>query len=269
MKYSMMSYTMARQPGFSIPEMLKLTVDLKLDGIDFVTLYDKKAKELRMMTDDLGIPVVCHTFCPDLNHSTPEDRVAGLDACKRGVEAAVELGAPVVMVVTPTKPGRGRTESRRNWIEGLKEAVGFAKKAGVAMTVENFPGETSPFVVAEDFLEAADAVPGLQLTFDNGNAATGEDPAASFTACAAHAVHAHFKDWDVSTAAKEGFNRMLDGRYYRPALIGEGAVDHRACLSAMKAANYKGCINIEYEGNTYTPADAIRRAVDFLRAAES
>lgn len=269
MRYSMMSYTMARQPGFNIKEMLKLTVDLKLDGVDFVTLYDQKAADLRKMTDDLGIPVVCHTFSADLNHPSPDERKAGLDACKRGVEAAVELGAPVVMLITPAKNGLDRHASRRNWIDGLKEASVFTRKAGIALTVENFPGEESPFVVAAEIMQAVNAVPGMKITYDNGNAATGEDPATSFTACAAHVVHAHFKDWDVSDTPQEGFRRMRDSRHYRSALIGEGAIDHAACLKAMKAAGYKGCINIEYEGNKYTAADAIRKAVDYLRALEA
>jgi sugar phosphate isomerase/epimerase len=58
---------------------------------------------------------------------------------------------------------------------------------------------------------------------------------------------------------------MLDGRHYRSALIGEGAIDNRACLQAMKDAGYDGCINIEYEGDTYPAAEAVRRATSYLR----
>jgi sugar phosphate isomerase/epimerase len=136
----------------------------------------------------------------------------------------------------------------------------LAKEAGITMTVENFPGADSPFVIAGDFHEAQREVPGLKLTFDNGNAFTGENPAESFQLCAADVVHAHFKDWDICTDGMLG----LDGRRYRGALIGEGVLDHKACLAAMEKAGYQGYINIEYEGNKYDPEEATRRATQYL-----
>ena len=262
MRYSMMSYTWARQAKhFDLKKMLKQTVELGMDGIDFVTLHDHKAKELRMMADDFGIPVVCHTFMAQLDFPDKAGRQAGVDISKRGIEAAVELGAPVVMIPTiPRRPGQ-REDVRKNWINGLSDVASFAKQAGVALTVENFPGADSPFVIADDMLEAIRAVPGLKVTYDNGNAASGEDPAESFTKCAKHVVHAHFKDWTLMPRDSKDGMLMLDGRRYVSALIGEGNIDPAPCLAAMKEAGYKGCINIEYEGNTYTPEEAVRKAV--------
>ena len=103
-------------------------------------------------------------------------------------------------------------------------------------------------------------IPELKLTFDNGNAFTGEDPAESFRLCAADVVHAHFKDWELCTGGLLG----LDGRSYRGALIGEGMLDQRSCLAAMKKAGYTGYINIEYEGDKYDPEEATRRAADHM-----
>lgn len=266
MKYSMMTYTVSRQKEFfDLTKMLDLTVELGMEGVDFVTLHDENPRTLRKMCDDRGLKVVCHTFPADLNHPTADERNAGLELCKRGVENAVILGAPTVMIPTHVKQDRTSAQSRRNWIEGLKDAAPVAKDAGVTLTVENFPGKLSPFVTAAHFLEAAAEVPGLKLTFDAGNAATGENPVDSFQQTAKYAVHAHFKDWDFSKTPAEGFREMLDGNYYRPALIGEGCVPHRQVLSAMKTAGYDGYINIEYEGNKYDPYEGIRRAVAYLR----
>jgi len=264
MKLSMMSYTMARQPEhFDLEEMLKLTRELDLDGIDFVGLHDKTAKELRKMADDHGVPVICHTFSADFDHEDDAARKSAVEGSKQSIDDAVELGAPVVMIPTGGKAGEDRNAARRRWIRGLKELQPFAREAGVVLTVENFPGAESPFVIAADMLEAVREVPEFKITFDNGNAAGGEDPAESFARCAEHVVHAHFKDWTI-VGQNEG-TRMLDGRWYKPALIGEGIVDHKSCLAAMQAAGYDGHIDIEYEGNDYKPADAVRRAVDYLR----
>jgi sugar phosphate isomerase/epimerase len=265
-KLSMMSYTMARQPQyFTLKGMFELTRDLSLDGLDMVSLYDKDARELRQMADDFGVPIVAHTFFCDLNFPTPAERAPAVDKARRSLADARTLGAPLVMIPTPAKAGLSAGESRRNWIAGLAEVAPLASDAGVVLTVENFPGEASPFVRAADLLEAIAVVPGLKITFDNGNAATGEPPAESFRRSAAHVVHSHFKDWDAADSETAGFRRMLDGRFYRSALIGEGTIDHRGCLLAMKAAGYPGYVNIEYEGNTYPPADAMRRATAYLR----
>jgi len=267
MKLTMMSYTMARRrEEFTLEGMFQLTCELELYGVDMVTLYNRPATALRKMADDYGVPIVCHTFMTDLNAPDASGRREGLEAVRRGVEAAVVLGAPVVMIPTPGKKGISREASRRNWIVGLRDALLIATDAGVTLTVENFPGAESPFVTASDLLEARREVPGLKVTYDNGNAATGEEPAQSFRDVADHVVHAHFKDWERRDVETEGFRKMLDGRWYKPALIGEGVVDHRACLKAMKESGYESCINIEYEGNKYSPTDAVRKAVDYLRS---
>ena len=265
MKLCMMSYTMWRQPEyFSMRGMLELTRKLGIEGIDYVTLNDTDPQELRKMASDLGITVAAHTFYADLNYPTAKERQAGVDQAKRGIEDAVTLGAPVGMIPTSGKGEQPREISRRQFIAGLQEVIEFATKAGITLTVENFPGAYSPFLVADDVLEAIREVPGLGLTFDNGNVLTGgEDPAVSFTRCAAHTVHAHFKDWELLPEG-EGM-RGLDGRWYRGALIGEGIVDHRSCLQAMKKAGYTGFINIEYEGNLYPPDEAVSKAVNYLR----
>lgn len=265
-----MSYTFARQPRyFDLAGMLDLGAELEMAGVDFVTLHDRKPRELRAMAEDRGLPVICHTFqAAGLGSSDAPARETAANDVKRGLEAAVDLGAPVVMIVPVPHEGVPRDVDRRNWIEGLKTVAVLAEDAGVALTVENFPGARSAFVTAADFLEAHAAVPSLKLTYDNGNAASGEPPAESFTQCAELVVHAHFKDWTIHDAECERGMKMLDGRYYRPALIGEGDIDHASCLRAMREAGYSGCIDIEYEGNEYPPAEAVRRAVAWLRKLE-
>ena len=262
----MMSYTMACQPEFfSLDAMFDLTVELKLDGIDIVTLYDRTAAELRKMADDHGIPVVCHTFFSPLDVAAAVSDGHAVDVAKRSIEDAVVLGAPTVMIPTLNNAKLPRDKARTAWIKGLNKVMPFAKQADVNLTIENFPGENSPFVTSADFLTAAAEVDGLKLTYDNGNAATGENPAESFTRCFDYIVHAHFKDWDIIDTPANGYSRMLDGRYYQPALVGEGNVDQAGCLKVMKSSGYSGYINIEYEGNKYRPDEAVRRAVDYLR----
>ena len=270
MKLSMMSYTLARQGWkvngvFDLKGMCKLAQSLEIDGVDMVTTYELAPGEVRRVLDDHGLKTVCYTFMgTPLNAATAAGRVAGVDAVKAGLDTAIALGTDKVMIVTPGKAGVPRDISRRQYICGLQECTALARQAGIVMTLENFPGADSPFVISSDMLAAIREVPGLKLTFDNGNVLLGgEDSAASFERCVPHVVHAHFKDW-VRVARGQG-SEGLDGRWYKAALIGEGLVDHKACLQSMKQAGYKGYINIEYEGNDYPPDEATRKAAGYLQ----
>jgi len=143
--------------------------------------------------------------------------------------------------------------------------VELTEDAGLLLTIENFSGKFSPFITSDDFFEAQREIPQLRLTYDNGNAACGENPVDSFKKCADYVVHAHFKDWDVINHQEEGFREMSDGRYYRPALIEEGNLDTAACWKAMKNYGYKDYVNIEYENNKYPADKAIKKVTEYLK----
>ena len=133
------------------------------------------------------------------------------------------------------------------------------------MSVENFPGKISPVVTADDFYELKAEVPELKLTFDNGNADSGEDQIESLRRCFKDVIHVHFKDWERRDDAREGWREMSDGKFYRAALIGEGAVDSRATLRELEALGYTGYINIEYESCSCRGDAAIKRVLEYLR----
>lgn len=263
MKFSMMTYTMARQ-GCSVEEIVKCATDLKMDGIDWVTGYGRKASELKKMSADAGLPIVCYTFfAGKLVNNEP----GGVDEVKASIDFALELGAPVIMIPTPAVGGCStRIECQNRWIKALASVETLFAEAKLVFTVENFPGDMSPLITAADFFAMKKVIPSLKLTFDNGNAGSGENPVESYLKCKDDVVHAHFKDWDISDTPKEGYRKMLDGRYYCPALIGEGGIDNAGTLKAMRSAGYKGYINIEYENNKYPAAEATKRVLEYLRS---
>ena len=130
--------------------------------------------------------------------------------------------------------------------------------------MEHFPDSRSPFIISADMNEAIKEIPDLKITFDSGNVLTGgEDPVQGFLNSKDNIVHTHFKDWTLSTDKKG--KKGLDGRYYSPALIGEGIVDHKSVLKVMKNAGYDGYINLEYEGNKYNPMEAMLKGLKTLQ----
>lgn len=263
MKFSMMTYTMARQ-GFSVEDILKTAAELKMDGIDWVTTYGRNPKELKKMSTDAGLDVACHTFFATKLMAGKSD---WLDEIKQSIDDAVLIGAPVVMIPTGVNEKMSRDDFRHFWIDALLKIAPLADQAKIVLTVENYPGDCSAFVTADDFFDAKKHVPHLKLTYDGGNAASGEDPVESLKLCKDEIVHVHFKDWTIRNEPDEGYRKMLNGKYFKPALVGQGDIPTLACLMALKETGYNGFVNIEYEGDDIPADEAIRLAIEFLNNA--
>ena len=262
MKFSMMTYSMMRQKTYTPEDCVRVAVELGMDGIDWVSTYDRDPRDLKRLCEDANLPIVAHTFF--LRKADLEDVKS---AAARNLDNAVALGAPVVMI--PPMPLDKELDDKGNrkiWAGILKQVAPLAKERNLAMSVENFPGKISPVVTADDFYELKAEVPELKLTFDNGNADSGEDQIESLRRCFKDVIHVHFKDWFRYDQPTEKPKEMRDGRFYVPALIGEGTVDSRATLRELEKLGYTGYINIEYEGDDKPADKAIQQALGYLRS---
>lgn len=261
MNFCMMSYSLSRQ-HYGVDDIIHAARDCGMNAIDWVTTCGCDPRELRRKCEDAGLNVACYTF---FLTRLIEGKKGWRDEARRELSCAAMLGVPIIMVPTPPIAGiDDRDEIRRRWTDALAWFIPLAGQAGLTLSVENYPGDLSPLVTADDFLSVRGELPELKLTFDSGNAAGGEDPAVSLRRCLEYVVHVHFKDWTISESSTPGARRMLDGRYYSPALIGEGQVDNTGCLAVLRQADYKGLINIEYEGDLYPAKMAVKKAIAYL-----
>jgi len=267
MKYSMMTYTLSCQAPdrkCDMPAVCRLTRQLGLDAIDQVSLYGYDPKDLRKMADDESLRYVCYTFGVDLSHPDRKSLAPALDAVQQGLEVARILGAPKIMIPIGRKTEYSRAEQRKLTMAGLAEAVRLGREYGVKITTEHFVCQ-APFIATSDMQEMLAAVPGMYVTFDAGCVlAAGENPIDGYQAIRDKVIHAHFKDYIFADTGMEG----LDGKFYQPALIGEGSIDYAALIRTMNAAGYDGYVNIEYEGKKYSAEQAIRKALAYLRNLE-
>ncbi|MBP8954761.1 MAG: sugar phosphate isomerase/epimerase [Armatimonadetes bacterium] len=265
MKIAMMSYTLARGDWGKKPDiavLCRLANELGLEGVDWVTTYGHSPSEVRKITADHGLVSACYTFGARIQDPDPEAQARGMDAVREGLDAAAELGVDKVMVVVSGIPGVPRDTAREVAIKNLKQIVPMGAALGLAVTVEHFPGADSPFAVSADVNAAIAEVPGLKVTLDSGNVLMGgENPADGYLNSWENIIHAHFKDWELAEDGRPG----LDGRLYRPALIGEGLVDPEPVVRAMASKGYAGFIDFEYEGNVYSPEEAMRKGVPPLK----
>lgn len=264
MRISMLTYTLARQlkgEPFDVERMCEFLQDLGIRDIDWVSTYGHAPEEVRRITDDYGMRNVVHTFT--LDAFGPAD--AAGDAFKRNIDAAVVLGAKIVMIPPKGDETKSREESYGLYVDRLEEVLPVADDAGVTVTVEHFPSPLSPFISSDELNRLCRDVPGVRICFDNGNVTTaGENAGDAFRHNAQFVVHTHFKDFR-RCGEDEGRPLGTDGVRRVGTLLGDGEVDQIGCLQAMEDCGYDGCIDFEYEGSEMSAWDATTEGVRRLR----
>ena len=182
----------------------------------------------------------------------------------RCIELAYALGIPTMRVNTGTwgtrknfddlmkhrgmeEPPRGYTdEDGFQWvIDGLGACLKTAEKCGVSMGLENHWGLGR---TAEGVLRVVRALksPWLQVTLDTGNFLEGPYPKL-----------AKLAPQTVLLQAKTYFG---GGRWYTLDL------DYSRIAKIMRAANYRGYVSLEFEGNE-DPRTGVPKSLALLRKA--
>jgi sugar phosphate isomerase/epimerase len=175
---------------------------------------------------------------------------------KRGVDTAVELGAPIVNTVThvPFEFPYPRITDRplvqvfnvqlspewdwdRNWdeyIAVLKECADYAQQAGLRYSLEPHPfryGSNADGLIR--IIEAVDS-PAIGVNLDPSHLyPVGEFPNMVVYRLRDRIIHCHFSDNDGATNV-----------HWRP---GMGKIDWTQLLQALKDVGYDGTISLEFE----------------------
>ncbi|NII68278.1 TIM barrel protein [Microbacterium ulmi] len=193
---------------------------------------------------------------PQLSSGDAEIRKAAIAQYKRGVDVAVDLGAPNINTVThypfditmPRITDRPHVQVftvdvpsgldwRQNWneyIASLREIVDYADSKGKTFSLEPHPFRYG--ATTEALLRIIDAVdsPALRVNLDPSHLF----PAGDIIHVAIHrlegrVVHCHFSD-----------NDGLTNVHWRP---GKGKIDWEKALIALKETGFDGVISLELE----------------------
>ena len=267
MKPCIMSSVFLAEPGKTVRDMFELAQEIEIEGIDFCDICNLSvsSREIKKMCDSYGIKAVCNTVLNDIN-APGMTELKWLDNIKTAIEDAVMMQTGKVMIPTPGKPGVAKELTRQKWLEMLAKAVDIAAISGIEICIESYAADAmwSPFISSDDLLLAVNNVPGLKLTFDNGNHFAVEKPVEAFKKIHASVTHVHFKDWGISLPSEQNSYLLQEGKYYHMTLLGEGLVNHVSCIKCMKEYGYRGYINIEYFGPS-SKEKAIRNGAEYLR----
>ena len=173
-----------------------------------------------------------------------------IDHTMRCLTMAKELGAQCIT----TEPG-GPVEAGASWnaglklfVEMLKPVIEHAEKEGVLLLIEPEPGLL--IETADQFLEFMGYIksPMVGCNFDIGHSyCVGDDPASTIPKLAKYIKHYHLED-------------IANTRVHHHLIPGDGAIDFKAAIEAIKATGYKEWVTIELYPYVEDPDQAAKLA---------
>jgi len=272
MKLGFMIYSLGRSLAdktITVPQAFALIKECGAEGVDItaghVTGYTMA--QVKQMLDDAGLVTSCNIGGASLTMSDPTERAKSVDAIRKVIDDAVELGTTTVLVTTGgCAPDQDKADGRRNVAAGLAEVLPYAKQAGVTLSIEDFGSPVAPYQTSGECLECCElAGEGLMITYDSGNMVMGDEDPVEFLKAVEHKmVHAHAKDWEALPPDAEQCLTSRAGLKYTGATVGTGILDYPAIIGRLKNIGYNGYLSFEYEGRTGDPIAAAREGTAYL-----
>lgn len=269
MKFSLMTYTVASSwPGGlpTLEAMAAFAAELGFEALELSAgnLGEVSGLEFGQICRGYGLAVSCINGGANLADADEGEFQQGLDQSRHYVELAGQMGCPIVMLL----PGHAtsvedKPRAADRIAEGLTQIVDYAGQRGVLVTLEDFPNPLTPYCTINEMRWLLQNVPGLRLTYDNGNwMIGGDDPVKALKELGSYAINVHLKDWEPDPNSDR--IQMSDGRWVRGGKHGQGLIDQKAVLAELKAQGYGGYMAFEYEGpESHTMAT--REGVRYLR----
>lgn len=208
-------------------------------------------RHIRKMLDDLNLRVCAAAFPTRRGYDVPDDLDRRIDATKRALQLAYDLGANVLINSVGRIPSDATSPSWGTLTQALADIGGFGQRVGATLCAET--GSES----GADLLRLIKALPegSLGVNFDPGNLiVNGHSPLEAATLLGRCVMHVH---------AKDGVRDLAQGRGVEVPL-GRGSCEFPVLLAILEQHEYRGYVTIE-RLNAVDPVREIADAVSFLK----
>jgi len=243
-----------------VTKMLETAVEVGVDGVqlwnvggplDPENLIGEARRKFLRQVRDQGLEI--SALCGDLGgggFANPDRMDWRIERTKEMIDLSIDLEAPIVTTHIGIVPPDPQSPERKSMLESLQVVGDYAAERGAVLATETGP---EPGQVLRKFLDELDN-PGIKVNFDPANFVMwGFDYLSAVGDLGPYIVHTHAKD----------AVRHPDGRP-EEVVVGQGAIDWPAYLTALEAVGYSGWLVIEREAGEDRVGD-VRRAVEFLR----
>ena len=277
------------QPKLSLDEIIERTASLGYDEImlagkrPHASLLDLNAEACSRLRNTLqrhGIGLACiagyTNFTADAEHSEVPHREMQIHYVGELCRLAVELGGKVVRIFTgyehPMLP------YSRAWdltVSAVKECARRAADAGAVIALQNHHDLASHSDAFLQFLRAVDE-PNCRAAFDAWSPTLqGDDLISAAKKLASLTVHTTIADYVRSPRflyQPDLVNYHREADYIQAVPLGEGFIDYRGFLAALRENGFNGSVGYEMcsplrDGNSLEVLDRYaRRFIEFMRS---
>lgn len=264
-------------------ESIEKSAQLGAEGVQLYAVNGEMAPEnmtrqdiveKRSILDANGLKV--SALCGDLGghgFTIEEDNQWKIERSKKIVDLALELGSNIVTTHIGVVPRDKTSRTYKVLQEACNELAEYAHSQGAYFAIETGP-ETATSL--KDFLDSLSSK-GVAVNMDPANLVmvTGDDPVKAVYTLRDYIVHTHAKDGIMLKQtdpkliydffAEGGIGDLRLDEYFKEVPLGQGQVDFKAYLAALRDIGFSGYLTIERETGP-DPLEDIRQAISYLRA---
>jgi sugar phosphate isomerase/epimerase len=250
MKFAFSSNAFTR---YSLPETIRIISEIGYEGIEIMAdvphayplhLTEREIERTRELLSETGLGIsninaFMHnadgdTYHPSWIEKDPGERARRVEYTLRCIDLAHKLGAPHIST-EPGGPleGISREQGLAWFREGLGQIEQSAREKGINILIE--PEPSLLIENSSQFLEIYEDLDHriFGLNFDIGHFfCVGEDPCGLVAKLKECAFHFHLED-------------IAPSRAHHHLMLGEGAIDIPAVLSAIEAGGFDGFVTVE------------------------
>lgn len=202
-----------------------------------------------------------------------EDNALRIEKTKRIIDLAVEFSARVVTTHIGVIPDEKNHPRYAVMLSALTECGSYAAAKGVTLAIETGPEKAKTL---KAFIEDTEGGVGVNLDPANFTMVTGQDAVEAVSILKNYIVHTHVKDGrklDPELKAETVYHAFAVGgvaalnacKGFEELPIGQGDVDWKSYMKALREIGYDGYLTIEREAGD-APFEDIRSAVKFIRS---
>lgn len=227
------------------------------------------AKEVRAVSDSLGVQHCCFSYGGSLHNETAEQVLASM---RHYIHIAAILGSPYFHHTLALPITRGKNyppllaDVYAPVMDKARQLCDTAQEYGLGCLYEDQGYLFNGVQVMERFISEIDR-PNAGINIDLGNILFVDEKPEVYTGrFAGIARHVHIKDYIFKPASTHNtpgsrFYQTRSGNYLRGVPIGHGIVDFVSCFKILKQCGYEGAYCIEFDGME-SPIEAVKESIN-------
>jgi len=222
-------------------------------------LPDFNRRQIRRKVKETGITISSISAHISLVEAEENKRSENLNYALGCLNLAGDLETPVAHLLSgPLAKSVSREEAFKWMADGVAQCIKHGESLGVKVAFE--PVATHLICDTESMLELIEAVKPLELfvNFDPSHLAVHDDDISSaIRSLGQRIVHVHIKD-----------AKGTPSDYQFPPL-GQGVIDFKGFMDALREIDYTGVLSVEYEANAFgyeqAEAEVVERSLQFVK----